>query len=93
MATKVKKAKKIIVDEMVGACEVCGYQFMGRVHNCPGLIERDESQRLLQGAQFEEDIEAAEYRQEGLNGSRRRFGERLADGFELLADSGWGSSY
>lgn len=56
----------------VGACPICGTQYMGRVHVCPGPVNHDRLHSLIGAQVLEEDLPKVR---------RRRYGERLAAGF------------
>jgi hypothetical protein len=66
-------------EDMVGSCPSCGVRYDGREHHCRIHAHSDNFHPM--GAQFMDELEDPH--------PRRRYGQRLAEGFELLADSGW----
>lgn len=62
-----------------GFCPQCNAQLTGRKHAC--RFHRDSDNYQPMGAQFLDEFDTPK--------RRRRFGERLDEGFQMLLDSGW----
>lgn len=62
----------------VGACPVCGLQYTGRVHICPGPITHDLISTLIGSQVLEEDLPRPR--------RRPRYGDRLGMGFRMMSD-------
>jgi hypothetical protein len=75
-------AKTLKENNKVGSCTVCGLQYTGRVHSCPGELEHVHHD--LDGTLFLDEIPGEH---------ARLYGERLDDGFDLLSDSDWGETH